>query len=222
MDLAGVYKRVSSHEQEEFTGYKRQEEACVTSAVNRRLIIDATEQEDVTGKTPLSQRPGMLKLVNTMQMRGITNLLVEDRSRLAREEWAAHGIVHELQELGFTILYADGTAAPTEDSDEMEFAQDSMQHLMSAWERRRIVKRLKAGRRIKEAEHPGHRSQGGKLPFGYRRTPDEPGAVKGLVEVDPAQAKVVVDIYRLRGLGLVEKQLSRFCSVNVELGRRGR
>jgi len=56
---------------------------------------------------------------------------------------------------------------------------------VAAYDRRVIVARMAAGRQSKAQRAPRSRAQGGKLPYGYRRSRS------GGVEVDPDAAAVV-------------------------------
>jgi DNA invertase Pin-like site-specific DNA recombinase len=114
----------------------------------------------------------------------VYHLLVEDRKRWAREARTGFNMQHDLLEMGFTLHYSLGSPAPTPQSRGPEKFMDGIEHLMSQFDRDGIVERLSDGRKIKE-QHPGHRAQGGALPFGYRRTVKDLDGSKGLVAVHP-------------------------------------
>jgi site-specific DNA recombinase len=199
-DIFG-YSRVSSAEQEDTSGFPRQKESCRDAAQQLGLHVLRQYEEDIRGKVPIDERPVMLKLLDDAARLDIDTLMFENRRGLARDEYAALAGVRTLQRSGLTVLYADGSAAPVEGDNPTVFAQDTMLHMMTAWERREIVRRLSAGRRLKDEKYPGNRSQGGRLPFGYRRTTSPPKPVSGLIEVDPTTARIVRWIYEQRAAG---------------------
>lgn len=110
---------------------------------------------------------------------------------------------------GLAVLFADGTNG----GDELI---DGIGHLMAAHDRRRIVARLKAGRDAKAARHgDAARSQGGRLPHGYRRQPRT-----GLVEIEPEAAAEVRRIFGLVRQGMSIGQVAAI--VSGESGRARR
>jgi DNA invertase Pin-like site-specific DNA recombinase len=66
-----------------------------------------------------------------------------------------------------------------------------MGHLIAAYDRRVIVARMAAGRSAKAQRSPRSRAQGGKLPYGYRRSRT------GEVETDPEAAATVRRAFNL-------------------------
>ncbi len=96
-------------------------------------------------------------------------LLVEDRSRLARDEWAAHDAVRTFELAGVHVVYADGSNGRTDAAGHLA---DSIGHALVAYDRRVIVARMAAGRALKAQQHPQARKQGGRVPHGYKRVRD--------------------------------------------------
>jgi DNA invertase Pin-like site-specific DNA recombinase len=82
------------------------------------------------------------------------------------------------------VLYADGSNA-NGSSDPAAMLLDGIGHAVAAYDRRVIVARMAAGRQAKSQRDPRSRAQGGKLPYGYRRTRS------GGVAVDPEAAATV-------------------------------
>jgi len=100
--------------------------------------------EDRSGTLPIESRPGLQRALEDALRLGAGTLIVEDRSRLARDEYAAHGALHAFKGSGIRIVYADGSNG---DGDDAQLI-DSIQHAIAAADRRRIVARLRAGREV--------------------------------------------------------------------------
>jgi DNA invertase Pin-like site-specific DNA recombinase len=117
-------------------------------------------------------------------------LLVEERTRLARDEYAAHDALRTFAHAGIRVVYADGSNANGA-SAPAAMLLDGIGHAVAAYDRRVIVARMAAGRRAKAERSPRSRAQGGKLPYGYRRSRS------GEVEVDPEAADRVRSAFEL-------------------------
>lgn len=185
-----AYRRVSSAEQERASGPGRQREACVRFAAAYGLEIVADHFEDLSGTLPMAERPGLSNALGSCLEQGAGVLLVEERTRLARDEYAAHDALRTFARAGVHVLYADGSNGTTA-SDPAARLLDGIGHAVAAYDRRVIVARMAAGRRAKGQREPRSRAQGGKLPYGYRRTRS------GGVEVDPETASEVVRAFAL-------------------------
>jgi DNA invertase Pin-like site-specific DNA recombinase len=179
-----VYRRVSSAEQERASGPERQRKACERYASTNGLAIVRDVFEDRSGTLPMAQRPGLSDALAACLEHGAGILLVEERTRLARDEFAAHDALRTFAHAGVRVLYADGSNGNGA-SDPAAMLLDGIGHAVAAYDRRVIVARMAAGRQAKAQRDPRSRAQGGKLPYGYRRSRS------GGVEVDPeAAAKV--------------------------------
>jgi DNA invertase Pin-like site-specific DNA recombinase len=181
------YIRTSSGEQGKAYGPDAQRAAIRAFAKREGLTIAAEFHEDVSGTVLLAERDGMRDAITAAFQHGASAVLVAERTRLAREEFAAFDAKRYLAASGLRVLYADGSNG----DDDSSLLLDGIGHVIAAHDRRRIVARLKAGRDAKAARHPHSRAQGGRLPHGYRRTR------AGLVEVDPERAAEVVRIFDL-------------------------
>jgi DNA invertase Pin-like site-specific DNA recombinase len=181
-----AYVRTSSAEQGKAYGPDAQRAAIRAFAKREGLTVAAEFHEDISGTVPADERPGLQDALAAAYQHGAGAILVAERSRLAREEYVAYDALRSLKLAGLAVLYADGTNG----GDELI---DGIGHLMAAHDRRRIVARLKAGRDAKAARYgEAARSQGGKLPHGYRRT-----LRTGLVEIDPEAAAEVRRVFEL-------------------------
>jgi site-specific DNA recombinase len=181
-----LYRRVSSAEQERASGPGRQRKACDGFAAGTGLSIVADIFEDRSGTLPMADRPGLAQALTACLAHGAGVLLVEERTRLARDEYAAHDALRAFAHAGIRVLYADGSNGKGS-SDPAAMLLDGIGHAVAAYDRRVIVARMAAGRSSKAQKKPRSRAQGGKLPYGYRRTRS------GDVEVDP---KAAADVRR--------------------------
>src|SRR5262249_33052899 len=147
------------------------------------LVIVGDIFEDRSGTLPIAERPGLSDALTTCLQRGAGILLVEERTRLARDEFAAHDALRTFAHAGVKVLYADGSNG--NGSDPAAMLVDGIGHAVAAYDRRVIVARMAAGRQAKAQREPHSRAQGGKLPYGYQRTRT------GGVEVDSEAAENV-------------------------------
>jgi len=170
-----IYRRVSSSEQERASGPDRQRKACHRYAIANDLAIVGDVFED---------RSGLSEALTLCLEHGAGVLLVEERTRLARDEYAAHDALRTFAHAGIKVLYADGSNGQGA-SDPAALLLDGIGHAVAAYDRRIIVARMAAGRQAKAQRGPRSRAQGGKLPHGYRRSRS------GGVEVDPEAATQV-------------------------------
>jgi DNA invertase Pin-like site-specific DNA recombinase len=183
-----TYRRVSSAEQERASGPERQRRACQTFAALHGLEVVADRFEDISGTLPMAERPELTQALSDCLEHGAGILLVEERTRLARDEFAAFDALRTFARAGVQVLYADGSNGAGDPAAQLI---DTIGHGLAAYDRRVIVARMAAGRRQKAEREPRSRAQGGKLPHGYRRTRS------GGVEVDPDAAREVRRAFEL-------------------------
>jgi DNA invertase Pin-like site-specific DNA recombinase len=162
-----TYRRVSSAEQEKASGLGRQREKCEAFAQLHSLEVVADRFEDRSGTLPMAERPELTAALTDCLEHGAGILLVEERTRVARDEYAAFDALRSFQHAGVKVLHADGSNGA---SDPAALLADTIGHGLAAYDRRVIVARMAAGRRAKAEREPRSRAQGGKLPYGYRRT----------------------------------------------------
>jgi DNA invertase Pin-like site-specific DNA recombinase len=183
-----VYRRVSSAEQERASGPERQRKACQAFAQLHSLEVVADRFEDLSGTLPMGERPELTGALSDCLEHGAGVLLVEERTRLARDEFAAFDALRTFARAGVQVLYADGSNGAGDPAAQLI---DTIGHGLAAYDRRLIVARMAAGRRAKAEREPRSRAQGGRLPHGYRRTRS------GGVEVDPVAAAEVRRAFEL-------------------------
>ena len=171
---------------------RRRPRSRVVFAAAHGLVIVADYFEDRSGTLPMRERPGLTDALSACLEHGAGGLLVEERTRLARDEYAAHDALRTFAHAGIGVLYADGSNGNGA-SDPAAMLLDGIGHAVAAYDRRVIVARMAAGRQAKAQRDPRSRAQGGKLPYGYRRSRS------GGVEVDPeaaAQVRLAFDLVR--------------------------
>jgi DNA invertase Pin-like site-specific DNA recombinase len=183
-----IYRRVSSAEQERASGPERQRKACQAFAEAHGLEVVADRFEDLSGTLPMGERPELTGALTDCLEHGAGVLLIEERTRLARDEYAAYDALRSFATAGVKVLYADGSNGA---NDPAAMLLDGIGHAVAAYDRRVIVARMAAGRKAKAEREPRSRAQGGKLPHGYRRTRS------GGVEVDPDAAREVRRAFEL-------------------------
>lgn len=183
---AVILRRVSSAEQAEGYGLESQLRDCRKFAAAEGLEIVADYAETARSTTLLDEREGGAAALKAMLENGAGTLLLARRDRLARDPYVAGDAKRAVAMMGGRIAYAEGGNG----DDDAALFIDDIQHAVSALERRAIVARLAKGRAAKAAAHPGSRAQGGKVPYGYRRT------ATGL-EIDAEQAAVVREVFAL-------------------------
>jgi len=85
-------------------------------------------------------------------------LLVEERTRLARDEYAAHDALRTFAHAGVRVLYADGSNGNGA-SDPAAMLLDGIGHAVAAYDRRVMVARMAAGRQSKAQRAPRGRRE---------------------------------------------------------------
>jgi site-specific DNA recombinase len=204
-----AYRRVSSADQADH-GYGLDAQAeAIAAFVKREGLRLAGEFSDpgVSGTVPLDDRPGLSAALDLVLKEGAGVLVVARHHRLARDTLQALLIERAFADAGARILYADGANG---ESDTDRFTRTVL-HAAAEQSKRDVVRRLRAGREAKLARHPGSRAQGGRVPYGYRRT------ATGL-EIDPEQADDVRRIFALVTGGSSIRATAR--KMTAETGRR--
>jgi site-specific DNA recombinase len=201
--VAVAYRRVSSDEQTRGFGLAVQKRIIGGFAKREGLRIAADFHEDARGSIPLAERRGLRDALDACLEHGAGVLLVADKSRLARDEYAAFDALRAFNMAGVVVLFADG-----QNSDGLA---GSIGHLVAADEKRNLVTKLERGRAEAADEHPHARKQGGRVPYGYRR-------VKNGIEVVDDEAEIVQLIFALAMLGKSQARIAD--DISKRTGRR--
>lgn len=150
MKQAFGYIRVSGNGQFDRSGPERQAQRITAYAEQNGIHLAATYEEQVSGTKDETGRPIFLDMIQDAKRQGITLILMEDLSRLARSTRAQDQILVFLaaQDLGLVTVDTGIDAVEAIRDDEMMEAFISMQGVFNQLERKRIVRRLKRGKEI--------------------------------------------------------------------------
>jgi DNA invertase Pin-like site-specific DNA recombinase len=166
---AVAYFRTSSASNvgDEKDSLKRQRVAVETfSARQQYKIVQEFYDSAVSGSDAIEDRPGFAALLDRIESNGVHTVIVEDVSRFAREMKAHILGLALLRERGVRLLSAVDGQNLTEDTDEMTEGMVTIMAVFAQIEKKRLVKKLKAARDRKSAQH-GRRIEGRK---GYAET----------------------------------------------------
>lgn len=139
-----IYLRVSTTEQK--LGLQAQADACSAFAVKNKFDIFATHFDELSGSTPVDERPGLLNAINDLRLGGCGVLLIQKRDRLARDiavATIAEGLARKAKA---RILTADGTA--NDDTPEGLLVRQLLD-VVAGFEKAQIKARVKAALAVK-------------------------------------------------------------------------
>jgi DNA invertase Pin-like site-specific DNA recombinase len=169
---AASYLRCSGETQVKGDTWARQTAAITKYAkANGIEVLREFRDEGVTGKMELENREGLSACIHFVRENGITLVLVEDSSRLARDLIVAEVIIREFQRAGVRLVCASGGIDLTAGDDSNPTAKLVRQILSAVAEFDRCVINLKlqSARARKRLSDPNYRE--GRPPYGY--TDDE-------------------------------------------------
>ncbi|WP_374649037.1 recombinase family protein [Rhizorhabdus sp.] len=150
-------------------------------------IIDVYTDYAISGAAGISQRPGLNALLARATAGGIDQVLAESTSRIARHQGDGYAIREQLTYAGVRLFtLADG---------EIDDIKGWVKGFLDAQQRKDLAFNIKRGQRGVVAQG---RSPAG-LAFGYRRAnrfDDRGELIRGLREIDEAQADIVRRIFR--------------------------
>lgn len=173
-----------------FDTLQRHRDALLFLASKRGYTVSDIFEEVVSGDT-IAERPEMQKLLSAVESGQYAGVLVMEVPRLARGNTRDQGTVAETFKYSNTkIITPDKIYDPSDEADE-EYFEFGL--FMSRREYMTINRRLQRGRMasLNEGKYIA-----GTPPYGYRKTKLE--RQKGYtLEIDPEQARVVREIFRL-------------------------
>lgn len=181
--LAAIYARYSSDRQRE-TSLADQEAVCRRRAESDGLtVVEIYADAAISGSR--QDRPQYQRLLEDAGSGRWQALLVEDLSRLSRDEIEGNQAVRRLEYRGIRVIgVSDGY-----DSDRPgRTAQRSVRALLSALYLEDLAARTHRGQEGQVAR--GFRAGG--MPYGYRPVRTETGSK---LEIDPEQAEIVREIW---------------------------
>jgi len=187
----GIYIRVSTEQQaKEGYGLAAQETRCMAMAqVKGWPNITRYADEGLSGTKDAEKRPGLKQLLKDARTGKIQAVIILSLDRLGRKTRLVLDLVDELTRYGVALISCKeslDTSTPQGQFVLTLFAA------LAQLERDLIAERTSAALSERGAIDG---EKGGRLPYGYLRTD------AGLI-VDEAAAKVVQQIYQLKGEGL--------------------
>lgn len=163
MTKAFAYLRVSGRGQIEGDGFPRQLAAVRSYAkATGTKIVRVFEEQGVSGKTDLENRPALLGMLEALASNGVRLVLIERLDRLARDLMVQETIIGDMRKRGFQLV---SVAEP--DLLEDDPSRKLMRQVFGAiaeYERAMIVAKLRAARDRVRAKTG--RCEGRK-PFGF-------------------------------------------------------
>lgn len=168
MTKAFSYLRVSGAGQIEGDGFHRQRESVTRYAMAHDIVIaEEFRDEGIPGKTEMSDRPGLARLLARLETNGVRMVIVEIADRLARDLVVNELIIREFQKLGVQVISAAGGVDLTAGTDENPTAKLIRQILaaVAEFDRSIIVLKTRAARerlRAKNGKCEGRVAYGAK------------------------------------------------------------
>jgi DNA invertase Pin-like site-specific DNA recombinase len=142
---AFAYVRVSGRGQLEGDGFTRQREAIELYAkANDITIVQTFEEEGVSGKTDLENRPALTDLIASLNVAGTRLVLVERLDRLARFLTVQESILQDLKRKQFDLVSVTEPDLCSDDPTRTLMRQ--VLGAFSEYERSMIVLKLRGAR----------------------------------------------------------------------------
>ena len=187
-----IYCRVSTTDQKDRgTSLDTQAEGCRRYAEAKGWGLVGEFQDDLSGTTPMLDRPGLRAAYETCADGRASVLVVYDVDRLAREGFVGAFIRHAFAEAGATIDFVRGGSTATPEDGMLV----GMKSLFAEFERLQILERTRRG---KLAHSRNGAVIAGRPPYGYDLTEAlHPG--EGRLMINKAEAQVVHDVFELYG-----------------------
>ncbi len=185
-EKAIVYTRVSTEEQKKTgTSLDNQIQKCEQYANDQGYKLLGSFRDDVSGMTPLGERPGLFEALELASREHAQVLVVLDVDRLARDELISMLIVQDFENVGARVEFATGGSTANVD-DRLIIG---IKRVIADNERRNILKRMTTGRYNRVAD--------GKIlgthvpPLGYLYNENTK-----LLEKDPRAAHTIEYIFK--------------------------
>lgn len=175
------YLRCSGIGQTDGDTWDRQETAIAKYAKGNGLdVVDSFRDEGVSGTKELDDRPGLAALLDRVESNGVSVVLVENATRLARDLMVSEVILQQLKDAGAIVIEADSGTNLTDHEDEDPTRRLIRQVLgaVAEFDRRVTVLKLRAAR--ERVRRRTGRCEGRK-PFGTK--PGEMETVQRIKEL---------------------------------------
>lgn len=203
MTRAVVYLRVSTESQVEAWGLDAQRHAVEVYAAAQSIEIVAVVTDNaVSGRSPVSDRPGLLEAISMLRDGQADALLVARLDRIARDLTIQEAVLGEVWRLDAEVHTCDlGVVLRDDPDDPMRTAIRQVMGAFAQLDRAMLVKRLRDGR---EAKKRAGGKPSGRYPYGWSKD----GAV-------PDEQHVIETVHSLRATGMT------WDAVTDEINRRG-
>lgn len=187
----GIYTRVSTEQQaKEGYGLAAQQTRCMAMAqVKGWADVTHYTDEGVSGTKDADKRPGLKHLLKDARDGKIQAVIILSLDRLGRKTRLVLDLVDQLNRYGVALISCKESLDTSTPQGQFVL---TMFAAIAQLERDLIAERTSAALNERGAIDG---EKGGRLPYGYLRT--ETGLI-----VDEAAAKVVQQIYQLKGQGL--------------------
>ena len=203
------YLRCSGETQVKGDTWERQSAAIAKyAAANDIEIAREFRDEGVTGKMELENREGLSACIHFVRENGISLVLVEDSTRLARDLIVAEVCIREFQRINVRVVAAAGGIDLTEGSDANPTAKLVRQILaaVSEFERCVITLKLKSAKaRKKDPESATYDPNwsDGRKPYGFR--PGEADTLTLMRSLRDGGRTFAQIVENLKGLGRMSR-----------------
>lgn len=209
------YLRCSGESQVVGDTWNRQQEKIQSYASQNSItIVSEFRDEGVTGKMELEGRAGLSECLQYVREKGITLVIVEDSTRLARDMIVAEVLIREFQKMKVRVISASGGIDLTAGDDSNPTAKLIRQILaaVAEFDRCVITLKLKGARdRIKsEGRRPGQKNYSpdprincnseGRKPYGQRPGEQEVLARMKSMRAAGAHYYVIADTLNAEGV----------------------
>jgi DNA invertase Pin-like site-specific DNA recombinase len=185
----------------------RQREAIGAFAKRSGLDLVASYYDAaVSGSDALEARPGFAALLDFIEVKGISTVVVEDASRLARDLLTQELGIISLQQRGVRVLTSSGDDL-TDTSDPMKVAMRQIAGAFSQLEKARLVDKLMKGRKKRRKLNNG-RCEGRKSI--YERDPQACQRAKQLAIASSATPSLREIANQLAQEGIVSTTMRPF------------
>lgn len=211
---AVIYLRVSTEKQRESgLGLDAQLHACTEWAAREGVPVAGHFADDLGGATPLDKRPGLIDALAALEPGGA--LVVAKRDRLGRDVLVVAIIERTVEKKGCRVVSAAGEGTEGDADDPSAAMMRGMVDLFAQYER--MVIKMRTAAALAAKRRRGELT--GQVPYGMTVVDDGRRSKRsdrpaGLA-VDRAEAEVLAEARRLRGLGW------SFRRIAAELDARG-
>ena len=208
---AAIYARFSSDLQTE-KSIEDQVARCQAIALSEGLGLCRVFSDSALSGASMANRPGLQALMDAVRAGKVTAVVTESLDRISRDQADLHSVFRTIQYRGVRLITAsDGEIQPGSQGEIMV----GLRGIVGAMYLRDLADKTRRG--LEGVARAG-RIPGG-LCYGYRPVP---GEVRGLREIDPDEAAVVVRIYEEYDIGRSPREIIKRLVADGIPGPRGK